>query len=263
MSGRVRMGVQLGINGYGPFGRWPEEDLVAVLRVIERTGYDGAEFMTNVFGQGVEPVAAAFAAVPIEPIALHVFENEVATDEDLAVQLDRLTELDCDRLIVSAENNRSRADFQRLAVSLTRIGEAGAECGIRAYFHPHHAEYRVVADADDARGVDILRDECDPRWLSFNIDVYWAHLGEQDPVAVVRDFGPRSGYYHIRDGRPRYSSPLGQGEVDVAGCLKELAAAHGADDDLTLVYEDSSPELPPTALCRAAHEYMCRHMAEG
>lgn len=249
-----RYGVQLGMNGFGPFGWWPEEDLPRVLAVVRDTGFDGVEMMTNLLAQGDAAVNRALRDAGLTAAAVHVFLNEVAEPGALDRLLDTLQVLDCDRLIASAANNRTRANFERLAATLDELGDACRRRGMAMLFHPHHAEFEPVRDQPGIRGVELLRQLCDPGLVRWNVDFYWAYRGGADPVEVARRFAPVSGYYHVRDGDQRHGALLGEGDLDVPGYLRAVADA--GLDGTWLVYEDPDPKLPPTELCRRTLDYV-------
>jgi sugar phosphate isomerase/epimerase len=62
--------------------------------------------------------------------------------------------------------------------------------------------------------------------IFFEIDVYWAKTGGQDPVKVVSDFGRRAPLLHIKDGPAQKGEiayqqvPVGAGTVDFRGIVK-------------------------------------------
>ena len=256
-----RYGVQLGMNGYGPFGWWPEEDLPRVLAVVRDTGFDGVEMMTDVLAPGDAAVRRALEDAGLAAAAVHVFLHEVETAGALERLLDTVEVLGSGRLIASAANNRTRADFERLATTLDGLGGACRPRGIHLLFHPHHAEFRPVRDDEGVRGVELLRERCDPDLVGWNVDFYWAYRGGADPVDVARRFGPVSGYYHVRDGDERHSALLGEGELDVPGYLR--AVAEVGLDGAWLVYEDPEPKLPPSALCRRTLDYIRAAVTPG
>jgi sugar phosphate isomerase/epimerase len=245
------------MNGRGPFGWWPEEDLGTVLSIVRKTGYDGAEIMTNVLTANSAPeIRDRFGAADLSVAAVHVFTEEVASDEALSGILDRVTGVACDRLIVSTGGNRTEEDFRRLAQGLNNMAQRAADRGVALLFHPHQGEFRRIADGDGLRGVDIVAAQTDPDLVGFNVDFFWAYVGETDPVAAVEEFGPRGGYFHVRDGDGRHSSRFGTGHIDVRACLAAVP-----EDCRWLVYEDPDPSLPPTALCRTSREYIREHTA--
>lgn len=261
MNDSAALGVQLGINGAGPFGRRPEEDLPGVLEIVAKLGYDGAEIHPNAWYDGVAAVRRAFAETGLILAAVHVFEADIASADQCGRLLDGVAAAGGTRVILTAHDKRTEADFRLLAGELALLAQAGVDSGIAAYYHPHDADFRPLPDAPSRRGIDVVADTTDPAALRFNLDIYWIHVGGADPIEAIRHFGGRCDYYHVKDGDPRRSSPLGFGQVPVPECLTALHRPPAFVD--WIVYEDPQPQLPPTALCRAAKDYLRGHGFTG
>ncbi len=258
---RTALGVQLGVNGVGPFGRRPEEDLPGVLAILADLGYDGAETHASAWYGGPAAVKDAFASAGLELAALHVFEAEAAAPDPRARLLGDLAAAGCPRIILTSHDKRTTQDFVLLAETLSSLAADASEHSISTYYHLHDFDFWPLLDQPRKRGVDLLRDRTDGALVSFNLDIYWAHVGGADPVELVRELARRCDYYHIRDGDALRSSPLGLGEVPVAQSLEAIAERGSATK--WLVYEDPKPRLPPTALCRAAMDYLREQRFSG
>ncbi len=73
----------------------------------------------------------------------------------------------------------------------------------------------------------------DPAFVSFEMDIMWMQFGGGDPVALLKKYGNRWKLMHLKDLRkdapknltgltgPENDVPLGQGQVDIPGILKE------------------------------------------
>lgn len=250
----VPLGVQLGVNGVGPFGRRPEEDLPGVLDILAELGYDGAETHPNAWYAGPVQVSGAFARAGLDLAALHVFETEASTSDLRARMLDDAATAGCPRIIVTSHDKRTRQDFLLLAELLEELAVDGRQLGISILYHLHDFDFWPLADRKAVRGVDVLLDRADPELLAFNLDIYWAHIGGVDPVAMITKLGDRCDYYHVRDGDALRSCPLGRGEIPLAESLEAIAKR--SRKTKWLIYEDPKPQLPPAALCRAAKDYL-------
>src|SRR4029077_6499321 len=99
--------------------------------------------------------------------------------------------------------------------------------------------------------------ETDPALVKFCTDVYWVHVGGEDPVAFVRQHAERGVYYHFKDGRrgadgkPEFTE-LGRGEVD----LKAAFEAALATNPEWIVYEQDRSAGSPTASVRTSRVFM-------
>jgi sugar phosphate isomerase/epimerase len=255
MSSPPLLGVQLGIYGYGPFGRQPEEDLAAVLGVLRSTGYDGAEIMTNVLQRGTDAIRAAFEDQGLKVAALHVFAEDIGDSSKTNNLLDVTLGIDCDRLIISSVVSADFAFYREMAARLNEVGACCTDQGLSLYYHPHSAEYQKFPNDSNVRGIDFLWHETDASLVKFNIDTYWAYRGGASPVQVINDFASRCDYYHIKDGDAVENCPLGEGKVGISDCLKALKDHWPA----WIVYEDANPKLPPNELCTVARNCLLQH----
>src|SRR5262249_28299034 len=135
------------------------------------------------------------------------------------------------------------------------VGKRCAEAGIHFCYHNHAWEFEDREG--DTCGMDVIAAETDPAFVKFCIDVYWVHIGGQDPAAFVRKHADRGVYYHFKDGgknaegRPVFLE-LGNGEVD----LKAAYAAAAATNPEWIVYEQDRTDGSPTQAVRASRAYM-------
>jgi len=91
--------------------------------------------------------------------------------------------------------------------------------GMSMFMHNHNAEFEVKFAGRPL--FDVVMELC-PK-LHPEFDVYWAQAAGADPVAVVRQYAGRMQQIHLRDGpvEPKTPQvPLGQGAVDIVGCVK-------------------------------------------
>lgn len=85
--------------------------------------------------------------------------------------------------------------------------------------------------------------------LGLCIDSAWALAANEDPVAWVREFGPRVFAAHLKDftfdtkGRA-HDVVFGHGALDLAGFVDGLIAA-GFDGPLAIEYEGDEPDVTP------------------
>lgn len=91
--------------------------------------------------------------------------------------------------------------------------------GMTMFMHNHCGEFEACFDGRPL--FDVVMELC-PK-LRTEFDVYWAQAAGADPVAVVQRYAGRMPLIHLRDGPVEPQTPqmpLGQGAVDIAGCVK-------------------------------------------
>src|ERR687897_671100 len=120
------------------------------------------------------------------------------------------------------------------AETLNRLGQASVENGTGKVFgHNHRLEFTtqyVDPETGELKSAwQLLVENTDPRWVTFQLDVGWATVAGEDPVALIEQFGDRIELLHVKDvadvGLPtQHQTTVGQGDVDWAGVF---AAAQG------------------------------------
>jgi sugar phosphate isomerase/epimerase len=136
-----------------------------------------------------------------------------------------------------------------------RAGEAAARQGMHFFYHTHGYEFQPCADGTL---FDLLMRETNPKYVSFQMDIFWvAHAG-QDPAKLLEKYPGRWKLMHLKDmrkGTPTGlltgSSPetncvaLGAGQLDLPGILRAARKA-GAEwyfiEDESPVSEQQIPE---------------------
>jgi len=117
------------------------------------------------------------------------------------------------------------------AIVMDELGRRSVRNGTgKFYGHNHQGEFRTMY-ADPVTGEmksawQILVENTDPRYVTFELDVLWATDGGADPVALLNRYGDRIKMLHIKDGinvaAPANATPvpMGQGEMDFAPILR-------------------------------------------
>jgi len=75
---------------------------------------------------------------------------------------------------------RTPDGYRAVADLFNRAGRQTAAAGIRFAYHNHAYEF---ARLDGGMPYDLLLERCDPRYVAFEMDLYWITKGGQDPLA--------------------------------------------------------------------------------
>jgi len=126
-------------------------------------------------------------------------------------------------------------DARRAASDFNAWGAAFRAAGITFAYHPHGYEFRPGANGDTP--FDVLVRSTDPGSVSFEMDVFWAVHGGQDPAALLAKYPTRWCLMHVKDirrGAPTgiYTGhapgtddvPVGTGQVDWPRVLRQARA---------------------------------------
>ena len=154
------------------------------------------------------------------------------------------------------------------AETLNQLGQASVENGTGKIFgHNHRVEFTtqyvdVEGDGTLKSAWQILVENTDPRWVTFQLDVGWATVAGEDAVALVEEFGDRIELLHVKDAIVTVpgSGPeavfeqttIGEGDVDWASLF---AAAQGKVR-LYVLEQDPGPAEGPFVFAADSFEYV-------
>lgn len=122
--------------------------------------------------------------------------------------------------------------IDKMCEIVNRLGEYAKKLGVTVCFHPHYNTC-VFWQSD----IDYFAEHTNPDYVSFCFDTAHTTLAGMDPVALVRQYGSRIGYMHLKDvdtyalskaeGSEKMASfrALGHGTVDfpaIKAALEEV-----------------------------------------
>jgi sugar phosphate isomerase/epimerase len=128
--------------------------------------------------------------------------------------------------------------WRRQAAALNEVGRAGQKYGVRALVHNHIDEF--IPMSGGGTGYDILLGETDPALVALELDLGWARLAGQDPIAMFKKHPGRYPLWHVKDttglaaaiARPfperRLGAnfvPVGTGDIDYKALFAMAATA--------------------------------------
>jgi sugar phosphate isomerase/epimerase len=92
--------------------------------------------------------------------------------------------------------------YRRAAEDFNRFGAAARDRGMRFYQHNHSGEFAVE---DGTRLYDVILEETDPRLVFFELDIFWAYVGQSrfpgfKPHEYPWYMPERFPLFHAKDG---------------------------------------------------------------
>lgn len=212
------------------------EPLPEVVEHLGAQGYEGVEFAYRLADADEEAVRTALRDADVTAAGAHV---PVDRFEDIESVAEFYTSLGCRTLVVpylDESHFESRGAVERAAARLTDIGEQLADNGFEFGYHNHTHEFVAL---DNSTAYDAFA-AATPTTVDLQLDVGLAALAGEDPVDLVERYGDRIVQLHCKDYDldAERSVDLGDGDVDIAGCLD---AAREADVEWAIVeFEDSN-----------------------
>ena len=101
---------------------------------------------------------------------------------------------------------RTKAEWQQAAATWAEMGEKARAAGLQLYMHNHNGEWAFTSDDPNQRIYDLLWDELDGSNVLFELDIYWAYVGQYqypgfDPLDYVKRNPRRYQLLHLKDGK--------------------------------------------------------------
>jgi sugar phosphate isomerase/epimerase len=122
-------------------------------------------------------------------------------------------------------------DHMKKAVQVfNQAGKQFAAAGIQLLYHPHGYEFRTYPGPGTL--FDYMLEQTDPRYINFQMDVFWIRNPGQNPAAILRKYPGRFPTTHLKDrmvgsidnpnGRQdrERNVVLGDGDVNIAEVMK-------------------------------------------
>jgi sugar phosphate isomerase/epimerase len=145
-------------------------------------------------------------------------------------------------------------DIKKAVDVFTAAGKVISQNGLQLCYHPHGYEFRPYGQGTL---FDYLVEHTDPRYLNFEMDVFWVKHPGQDPVALLKKYPTRFPLLHLKDRKPgtegnqngqadeETNVVLGQGDVGIAEIMKEarrIGVKHYFIEDESSRAEEQIPE---------------------
>ena len=123
---------------------------------------------------------------------------------------------------------------RQAAAVFNRAGEALSKAGFKFFYHTHGYEF---VPYQNGTLLDLLMAETNPKYVHFQMDVYWVVNPGHDPVKLFEKYGKRFELMHLKDmkqGTPlsltghsdvTNNVALGKGVIDWPNVLRAAKAA--------------------------------------
>ncbi|HEV2473730.1 MAG TPA: sugar phosphate isomerase/epimerase [Chthonomonadales bacterium] len=241
------------------FGERNRSDIAGVLADVAKSGFQNIE-AGNLFEMcGEGEVRRLLAENSLGISGAHFGYGDYADAARLASHIEYARAMGIRNMMCSGVAEAgSAAGYKESARLFDAVGRRLADEGIRFHYHNHAWEFK---DLGGLNGMEVLTTDTDPKFVGFNIDVFWVYYAQQDPAAFIRQHAGRAGYFHFKDGRrvvdalgkitPEFLE-LGRGEVD----LKSAMAAAREAGAQWIVAEQDSTTLPHLESATISRSYM-------
>lgn len=198
-----------------------EKDFAGTVRQVAKIGYEGVELAG--FGNlSPEDAGKALGDAGLKVCGAHVGIHELTGD--LKGTLAKYAAVGCQNIVVPwlpQEMRENVAGWKTFAKTLTKIGKAIAKDGFKLGYHNHSFEFALVSKG--VTGMDLLIQNSDPDYVSFELDTFWVVHGGQCPACYIGEHAKRVMTIHLKDmsdPSERKFANVGEGIIDEAAIIE-------------------------------------------
>jgi sugar phosphate isomerase/epimerase len=189
-----RIGVQL----YSVRDRM-EKDFTGTLEGVAKIGFKEVEF-AGYFDHSPEDVRALLDRLGLRSPSSHILLDQL--QKDLAAQVKAAKTIGHEYItvpaLIPALMGKVAPDYwTKTAAEFNRVARALKDEGIGFAYHNHSFEFEKLPDGRTA--FDVLLAETDPALVKFELDLLWATVAGQDPVAMFQRSPGRFVMWHVKD----------------------------------------------------------------
>jgi len=115
------------------------------------------------------------------------------------------------------ENFRQSLDgYKQCAEVLNKLGEYANKQGLKFSYHNHDFEFKEM---EGQNLYDVMLKDCDPKFVQFEMDLYWVVYAGKDPLSFFNKYPGRFPQWHVKDMNKEdktKNTDVGMGGMDFA-----------------------------------------------
>lgn len=196
---------------------------------VEAAGYDDGKFYgmepqafkSYLENLGLKPVSTHMGGVTMENADQQIADTKAAGFEYFTIPVPPMGMFTFNRENRTMGMNGTMED---LADILTKLGKKCEAAGLKLLYHNHDFEFKD--NGDGIKPIDYLLENTDPKYVNFQMDLYWVSRAEADPVAYFENYSGRFKLWHVKDmDEEGKFAPVGEGTIDFKRILDEKEAS--------------------------------------
>jgi len=171
-------------------------DVPGTLARVKQFGFTEVE-LAGTYGKSPEEFSGLLKANGLKAIAGHFGYDQFKNDPEAVAREAKALGLQYAGTAGVPHNGQiTEAWVHETAKVFNRAGEALARHGIKFFYHNHGYEF---VPHGDGTLFDLLVQETDPKYVSFEMDVMWVVFPGQDPAKLMEKHGSRWVLMHVKD----------------------------------------------------------------
>jgi sugar phosphate isomerase/epimerase len=241
--GALAAGAGIGPSFKGPVGLQLyslrdqfSKDVPGTLDVVKSWGIKCVE-LAGTYGVAAEKFKAELASRGLKPISAHFDYNRYKTDpEGVAVEAKALGLKYAGCAWIPHEGDFDEKTCREAIAVFNHAGEVIARHGLKFFYHVHGFEFQPYGDGTL---LDLLFRETNPKYVNYEMDIFWIVFPGQDPVKLLEKYPHRWQLMHLKDMRKgtqtgaltggtdvKNDAALGTGLMDMPAILRAAKRAH-------------------------------------
>ena len=239
------------------------EDSKATLKTVAETGYANVEAAGykdgQYYGMAPEDFNAYLKELNLTPVSTH---QSSVTLENAETEMAAAKAAGFEYFVVpippmglfNYDNETNTMSMtggaKNLANILDKLGKKADEAGLKLLYHNHDFEF--VEDEDGIVPIDYLLENCDPKYVNFQMDLFWVTKAGADPLAYFEKYPGRFKMWHVKDmDKEGKFAPVGNGIIDFA---RILAEKEKSGMEYYLVEQDMTFTMEPLEAIQVSHD---------
>jgi len=205
---------------------WPPEEFTHALDTISRLGYRGVQMLGWVreayAATKAQQLREHLASLKLQAVALSCSALRLAPERqgneiaEVRSYAEFFTRLGGTFLQVTDQGNPSKEypadDIKALGSRMNALGKVAQESGLILGYHPHFGTI-----GETRAGLGRVLEATDPQYVKLIADVAHLALGGSDPAEVIRTYGERLCFLHLKDLRKEIAAVARQDRNLVEG----------------------------------------------
>ncbi len=210
-------------------------------------GMEPQEFKSYLERVGLTPVSTHQGTVTLENADQQIADVKAAGFEYFTIPVPPMGMFTFD------PENRTmgmKGTMKEFADILTTLGKKCEAAGLKLLYHNHDFEFKD--NEEGVKPIVYLLENTDPKYVNFQMDLYWVTRAGADPVSYFEKYPGRFKLWHVKDmDEEGKFAPVGEGTIDFGRILKEKKTS---GMDKYFVEQDMTWDKKPLEVIKISHK---------